>query len=138
MLRYMLDTNVCIHAMRHPDSGIADHFKANAAAMCISTISLHELLYGVEKSPRPDYHRQLTMDMVSRLEILDFDAAAADHAGDIRADLAKSGALLGAYDMLIAGHARSLGLTIVTHNVREFSRVKALLLEDWQTKEIQS
>lgn len=134
MLRYMLDTNVCIHVMRHPDSPIVAHFNANKTALCISTITLHELIYGAEKSARPEHHRDLTIDLISRLEVLQFDAGAADHSGDIHATLAKSGSLIGAYDMLIAGHARSLGLTVITHNMRGFSRVDGLLCEDWQAE----
>ena len=71
------------------------------------------------------------MDMASRLAVLDFDAEAASHSGSIHATLAKTGSLIGAYDMLIAGHARSLGLVIVTNNLREFSRVDGLRCEDW-------
>jgi tRNA(fMet)-specific endonuclease VapC len=131
MLRYMLDTNVCIHVMRHPDSPIAPRFKAHAGELCISTITLHELFHGVERSSRPDFQRELTMDLVSRLDVLDFDDAAATQSGNIHATLARSGQLIGSYDMLIAGHARSLGFIIVTGNLREFSRVEGLRCEDW-------
>jgi tRNA(fMet)-specific endonuclease VapC len=131
MLRYMLDTNVCIHVMRHPDTPMAAHFKANEGALCISAVTLHELLHGAEKSQRPAFQRDLTMDLVSRLDVLDFDAEAATHSGNIHATLAKSGQLIGAYDMLIAGHARCLGLILVTNNQREFSRVDGLRCEDW-------
>lgn len=131
MLRYMLDTNICIHVMRHPDTPVAARFKENEGGLCISTITLHELLHGAEKSQRPVFQRDLTMDMASRLAVLDFDAEAASHSGSIHATLAKTGSLIGAYDMLIAGHARSLGLVIVTNNLREFSRVDGLRCEDW-------
>lgn len=135
MLRFLLDTNICIHVLRHPDSGIADRFKTHGDALCISTVTLHELLHGAERSRRPDYHRELTEDLASRLTVLDFDAAAARHSGNIHATLAKSGQIIGAYDMLIAGHARSQGLTVVTGNLREFQRVEGLLCENWLASE---
>jgi tRNA(fMet)-specific endonuclease VapC len=131
MLRFMLDTNVCIHVMRQPDSPIKARFKAHAGELSISTITLHELIHGVERSNRPEFQRELVMDFVSRLEVLDFDSAAASQSGDIHATLAKSGTMIGSYDMLIAGHARSLGLLVVTNNLREFNRVDGLLCEDW-------
>jgi tRNA(fMet)-specific endonuclease VapC len=138
MLRYMLDTNLCIHVMRKPDSPVAGKFKSNAAGLCISTITLHELLHGVERSLRPEYQREITEELISRLDVLDFDDLAANHSGDIHAELAKTGQIIGAYDMLIAGHARSLGLTVVTNNLKEFTRVDGLRCEDWlaETKDI--
>jgi tRNA(fMet)-specific endonuclease VapC len=134
MLRYMLDTNVCIHVMRNPDSSIAAQFKASGGSLCISTVTLHELLHGAERSRRPEYQRALTEDLASRLAVLNFDDLAANHSGNIHATLANAGQIIGAYDMLIAGHARSLGLIIVTNNLREFSRVDGLRCEDWLTE----
>ncbi len=131
MLRYMLDTNLCIHVMRRPDSPVAAKFKANSGALCISTVTLHELLHGVERSARPDYQRTLTENLVSRLAVLEFDDNAAHHSGNIHATLAKVGQLIGSYDMLIAGHARSLGLIVITNNLGEFTRVDGLRCEDW-------
>jgi len=131
MLRYMLDTNICIHVMRYANSPLAGKFIANSGRLAISTVTLHELLHGVERSNRPDYQRELTEDLVSRLELLDFDDMAATYSGEIHATLAKSGQIIGAYDMLIAGHARSLSLTVVTGNMREFTRVEGLRCEDW-------
>ncbi len=131
MLRFMLDTNLCIHVMRHPGSPAGDRFKANSGTLCFSTITLHELLHGAERSSRPEYQRDLTMSLVSRLDVLDFDDAAAHHSGEIHARLAKAGRIIGAYDMLIAGHARSRGLSIVTNNLGEFTRVEGLRCEDW-------
>lgn len=131
MLRYMLDTNICIHVMRNPGSGVLGKFNAHATGLCISAITLHELLHGAERSRRPAYQRDLTEQLVSRLDLLDFDDLAANHSGDIHAALAKAGQMIGAYDVLIAGHARSLGLTIVTNNLREFTRVDGLRCEDW-------
>jgi tRNA(fMet)-specific endonuclease VapC len=131
MLRYMLDSNLCIHVMRNPDSRAADKMKENAGALAISMITVHELFYGADKSRRPTYQRDLVMDFASKIEVLDFDAGAADHSGNIHATLAKVGAIIGAFDMLIAGHARSRGLIVVTNNLREFTRVEGLRCEDW-------
>jgi tRNA(fMet)-specific endonuclease VapC len=131
VIRYMLDTNVCIHVMRNRETPVRKQFNDNVGAMCISTVTLHELMHGVHRSARPTYQRELTLDLVSRLGVLEFDDLAANHSGDIHATLGKSGQLIGSYDMLIAGHARSRGLTIVTNNMREFTRVEGLICEDW-------
>ena len=135
IVRYMLDTNLCIQVIRRPQSATAERFKQHIGAMCVSTITLHELHHGSEKSARPAFQRQLTDQLVSGLEVLEFDGAAAEHSGEIHATLAKAGQIIGAYDMLIAGHARSRGLTVVTNNLREFLRVEGLRCEDWLTKE---
>ena len=131
MLRYMLDSNLCIHAMRNPDSKVLAKLDAHEGEICISSIVFHELIHGADKSRRPEHHRQRIADFVDGLDLIEFDAAAADHSGNIHAVLAKAGAVIGAYDMLIAGHARSLGLTVVTSNMREFERVEGLRCEDW-------
>ena len=131
MVRYMLDTNVCIHVLRQPDSLIADRFKENEASLSISAITLHELHFGADRSQRPAYQRALTDKLAARLTVFEFGSDAASHSGNIHAALAKSGQLIGAYDMLIAGHARSLGLTVVTSDVNDFKRVDGLLYEDW-------
>lgn len=130
-MRYMLDSNLCIHVMRKPASDTAAKFKEHHGLMCISTITLHELIHGAEKSSRTAFQQQLVDDLTAGLDILHFDAEAASHSGQIHANLAKSGQIIGAYDMLIAGHARSRNLTLVTNNLREFSRVDGLRCEDW-------
>ena len=131
----MLDSNVCIHLMRHPDSPVRVRFNFNYDVLCISTVTFHELVHGVHRSARPEYQRDLTIDLISRLDVLDFDDAAAHHSGEIHASLAKIGSVIGAYDMLIAGHARSRGLTVITNNMREFKRVEGLRCEDWLAEE---
>ncbi len=131
MLRYMLDTNLCIAVLRDPHSPAAERFKANEADLSISTVTLHELHFGADKSRRPEYQRALTETFTARLAVLEFDAEAASHSGNIHAALAKAGNIIGAYDMLIAGHARSRGLIVVTNNLREFGRVAGLRCEDW-------
>ncbi len=90
-----------------------------------------ELLRGAAKSARPIHNRQEVERFAARLDVLSFDADAADHAADIRADVERRGELIGPYDVMIAGHARSRGLTVVTGNLGEFRRVSGLRCEDW-------
>lgn len=99
--------------------------------MAVSTITVAELAYGVERSSRPDQNRGAVEEFLALLEVMPLDASAAEHAGRIRAELAITGTPIGAYDALIAGQARSRGLVVVTNNTREFARVPGLLLEDW-------
>ena len=131
MLRYLLDTNLCIRVLRDRPTHIRDRFNAEADGLCTSTIVLTELLHGAAKSARPDHNRQEVERFVARIEVLPFDEAAAAHAGDIRASLERKGQTIGGYDVLIAGHARSRGLIVVAGNMGEFTRVKGLRSEDW-------
>jgi tRNA(fMet)-specific endonuclease VapC len=88
-------------------------------------------LHGAAKSARPEVNRREVENFAARLEVLPFDAAAAHHAADIRAALERRGRSIGGYDVLIAGHARSRGLIVVTGNRGEFDRVDGLICEDW-------
>ena len=130
-LRYMLDTNVCIHLMRYSDDHLLARLDDHEHEICISTVTWHELAHGAEKSRRPEHERTLMTNLAAGLEVLDFGTDAADHSGNIHATLARSGQVIGAFDMLIAGHARSRGLTVVTNNLREFARIEGLRCEDW-------
>jgi len=134
MLRFMLDTNLCIRVLRDRPQGLRPRFNAEAAGLCISTITLTELLHGAARSARPTENRDAVEHFAARLTVLDFDAPAAAHAGEIRATLQRKGEQIGAYDVLIAGHARSRGLVVVTGNLGEFTRVPGLLCEDWITE----
>lgn len=131
MLRYMLDTNLCIRLLRDRPQGLRARFNAEANGLCLSTIVLTELLHGAEKSARPAENRHEVERLAARLEVLPFDEAAAAHAADIRASLEGRGLGIGGYDVLIAGHARSRGLVVITGNLGEFSRVDGLRSEDW-------
>ena len=131
MLRYMLDTNLCIRVLRDRPAGLRECFNAEAAGLCISAVTLAELLYGAEKAARPVEMRQQVEGFAARLTVLPFDDAAAVHYGDIRADLERRGQVIGPYDLMIAGHARSKGLVVVTGNLGEFTRVAGLRAEDW-------
>ena len=131
MLESMLDTNVCIRAMRKGGEHLRERLKNDGAKLCLSTVILHELYVGAELSARPDHHLALVEELAARLSILDFDDAAARHAADIRAYLTRKGSLIGSNDMLIAGHARSVGLKLVTSDLSDFRRVDGLRCEDW-------
>jgi tRNA(fMet)-specific endonuclease VapC len=131
MLRYMLDTNLCIRVLRDRPTAIRERFNLNADGLCISSIVLAELLHGAAKSARPEHHRREVEAFAARLEVAPFDASAADHAANIRATLERQGRKIGAYDLLIAAHARALGLVVVTGNLDEFGRVEGLRCEDW-------
>jgi len=131
MLRFMLDTNLCIRVLRDRPAGLRERFNREANSLCLSTIVLTELLVGAEKSNRPTEIRREIERFIARLEVLPFDDAAAAHAAEIRAQLERRGQGIGGYDTLIAGHARSRGLIVVTGNLREFSRVEGLRSEDW-------
>ena len=127
----MLDTNVCIRAMRHGGDHVRERLKAESESLCLSTIVVHELYVGAELSARPEHHHHLVNELVARLTLFDFDEVAARHAADIRASLSRAGKLIGANDILIAGHARSLGLKLITSDLSDFSRVDGLRCEDW-------
>jgi len=127
----MLDTNLCIRLLRDRNPALRARFNAESAGLCISTIVLTELLHGAAKSARPVENRNDVELFAARLEVLPFDAAAAAHAGNIRAALEREGRAIGGYDVLIAGHARTRGLVVVTGNLREFERVEGLRAEDW-------
>lgn len=131
MLRYMLDTDTCIRAMRAlATSTLAGRFNRHAEQICISSIVLAELHYGAENSQRTADNLVRIENFVSRLQsILDFDAAAAADFGRIRVALRQTP--IGSIDTLIAAHARSRGLIIVTGNVDEFGRVPGLGVETW-------
>ena len=131
MLRYLLDTNVCIRVLRDRPPEARERFNLEADSLCISAVVLTELLHGAAKSSRPEHHRAEVERFAARLEVLPFDDIAADHAADIRATLERKGQPIGGYDLLIAGHARSRGLTVVTGNLVEFGRVDGLRCEDW-------
>ncbi len=131
MLHSMLDTNLCIRALRDRPAYIRERLKAEARECCISTIILHELYFGTELSAEPAENREVVDKFASSLIVLEFDSPAAQHAAEIRATLQRKGQLIGPNDLLIAGHARSLGLKLITGNLKEFTRVDGLRCEDW-------
>lgn len=131
MAGYLLDTDICIHAIKAKDAGLRAKFSDNHDALAISTVTLSELLYGAEKSARPERNRRVVKDFAARVDVLGFDHECAAHTGDIRAALARLGTPIGAYDVMIAATARAHGLIMVTNNIREFERVDGLRVETW-------
>ncbi|MDY6338738.1 MAG: type II toxin-antitoxin system VapC family toxin [Saccharofermentans sp.] len=131
-MRYMLDTNICIYVIKHkPERVFRKLKKIKPEDVCISSITYAELAYGVEKSAQPERNRLALSMMLSSIEIVAFDDAAADEYGEIRAGLERKGTPIGSLDMLIAAHARSLGCTLVTYNTKEFCRVEGLEVVNW-------
>lgn len=131
MSGYMLDSDLCVRVLRDRTPELNERFSLSSDELYISTLVLTELLLGALKSGRPDQHRQKVDRFAARVTVLPFDALAAEHAAEIRADLERRGRMIGSYDVLIAGHARSRGLIVVTGNVREFGRVDGLRCENW-------
>lgn len=136
MIKYLLDTNICIYVIKHRPIEVLSKFNECSGRMAISSITLAELLHGCEKSQKVEHNTRQVEDFCSRLEVLEYGASAAQHYGAIRANLEKSGQTIGVNDLHIAGHARSLGLSVVTNNEREFQRVQGLLVENWVQKDI--
>lgn len=131
MLKYLLDTNIAIYVIKRRPVEVLGKFNENTTRMAISVITLAELLHGAEKSSQPTSNLEIVEDFCSRLEVLPYTAKAAQHYGSIRAALERAGQPIGVNDLHIAAHARSEGLVVVTNNVGEFSRVPALLVENW-------
>lgn len=129
-MRYLLDTNAVIAVLNRNDTFIQTMTQHAPTDIGVSAVSWFELQYGAHKSQRST--ENLTRLGKLRFEILPFDASAADMAGRIRADLERRGLPIGGFDTLIAGHALSRGLTLITHNLREFRRVEGLSAESWQ------
>lgn len=132
MLRYMLDTDICSYVMKRSHDPLLRRLqRVPVSDVCVSVVTKSELLYGVEVSPRRQQDEAALNAFLNYVEVLDFPDAASSHYAQIRAQLKKSGKMIGANDLFIAAHARSLGLTLVTHNSQEFRRVHRLTIEDW-------
>jgi len=131
MIKFMLDTNICIFTIKNKPQIVREAFNLHDGQLCISAVTLMELIYGAEKSAAPEKNLAVVESFAARLEVLPFDNDAAAHTGMIRSELARAGTPIGPYDYMIAGHARSRGLIVVTNNLREFERVPGLRVEDW-------
>ena len=131
-MKYMLDTNICIYVIKHKQVEVIRRFlEHDPYDICVSSITYAEMMHGVEKSASKERNRIAYMAFMSAITILDFSAKAAEEYGRIRAELEGLGTPIGPMDMLIAGHAKSEDLVLVTNNTREFERVKGLKLENW-------
>ncbi|AYQ57168.1 type II toxin-antitoxin system tRNA(fMet)-specific endonuclease VapC [Bathymodiolus thermophilus thioautotrophic gill symbiont] len=131
MNKYLLDTNICIYVMKRKPIDLLEIFNENAGQMAISSITLSELIHGVEKSQQQKNNRLILEDFVSHLNVLDYTQKSAQQYGIIRADLEKKGVIIGVNDLHIAGHSISEGLILVTNNEKEFKRVHGLKVENW-------
>ena len=131
-MRYMLDTNIVVYAKNNRPEKVAERLsRYDPADLCISVITLAELERGVFRSSNPDRNQLALTLFLANVEVVPFGDAAAVEYGRIRAELQGKGTPIGANDLLIAAHAKSLGMTLVTNNAREFARVEGLALEDW-------
>ena len=131
---YLLDTNICVYTMnQHPEQveRRVDAMTEAGHLIGISSITLHELWFGIYKGERVQFNTTRLQNLVATLDVYPLDDAAAQLAADLRTTLRRLGQPIGPYDMLIAGHALSLDAVLVTNNTREFSRVAGLTLEDW-------
>ena len=131
MIKYMLETNILIYAIKNRPKRIREAFKQHSDYLCMSSVTLGELIYGAERSAQVTRNLQDIEGLAARMDVISFDYHAATHFGQIRAELSKKGKPIGPYDSMIAGHARALGLILVTNNVREFKRVPGLRVENW-------
>jgi tRNA(fMet)-specific endonuclease VapC len=131
-MKYMLDTNACIFLIkRKPEAVLRRLEKCLPGEVGISSITLAELHYGVEKSMHVQRNRDALDGFTLPLEMAPFDEQAAKNYGAVRAALESAGTPIGAMDMLIGAHALSLGVTLITNNTREFKRIKQLKTADW-------
>ncbi|MGD0095157.1 MAG: PIN domain-containing protein [Terracidiphilus sp.] len=132
MAVYMLDTDISSYVMKRTYGSVLKRLEKTAVAdVCISAITKAEIMYGVEVSPRRRQDQAALDEFLRYVEVLDYPAAAALDYASIRADLKARGAMIGGNGLFIASHARSMGLTLVTKNTREFSRVEGLKIENW-------
>ena len=132
-MKLMLDTNVCIYLIKQRPASILERFTSHAVGdIGLSVITLAELEYGVTKSSRPARNREALEQFVSPLDVVSFDRHAAAAYGRLRTALEKKGQPIGSLDLLIAAHAVSLDVGLVTHNVKEFGKVPGVRIEDWE------
>jgi len=132
MPRYMLDTDTCSYIMKRSNDAVLKRLqKIPVSDVCISVVTKSELLFGVEVSPRRRQDESALNAFLQYVEVLDFLDAASPRYAKIRAHLKTLGTMIGANDLFIAAHARSLGVTLVTNNTREFGRVPKLNIENW-------
>ena len=131
MLKFMLDTNIVIYTMKNRPQQVRETFKRHHGQLCVSVVTVGELVFGAERSARPERNLADVEAFLARLDVLPFDGPAATHFGQLRAELYSAGKPIGPYDMMIAGHARSQGLILITNNSKEFDRVAGLRIDNW-------
>jgi tRNA(fMet)-specific endonuclease VapC len=132
--RYLLDTDTCAFVLRRDSASLLERIQSvPLAQQAISVVTYAELLYGVQVSSKKKANQEALDALVRHLAVLDWSALAARHYAEIRADLKKRGSMIGANDLMIAAHARSLGAVVVTNNTKDFARVKGLKVENWMS-----
>jgi len=132
MIKYMLDTNICIYIIKQKPENVIERFRQTPVSdIGVSSITLSELEYGVMKSAKPEQNKLALAQFMAPIEICVYDDVAAQHYGKIRFQYEKQGTPIGSLDMLIAAHARALSSVLITNNVTEFKRVSNLKIENW-------
>lgn len=132
MIQYMLDTDICSYIIREKPIKVFERFETlEMDQLCISVITYAELIYGVEHSSSKKINRSIVDDFANHLNIIEWDKSAAEHYGKIRAFLQAGGNIIGAMDMMIAAHAVSQKMTLVTNNEKHFKRIPKLNIENW-------
>lgn len=131
-MKYLLDTDTCIYVINGRPQSVFDRFREERVGeIGLSSITLSELRYGAEKSLNPEKNLSALEDFITPLEVLEYGEQEAEEYGRIRSELERRGQPIGSMDMLIAAHARSIGVVLVTNNSREFKKVPGLPLETW-------
>ncbi|OGT25565.1 MAG: twitching motility protein PilT [Gammaproteobacteria bacterium RIFCSPLOWO2_02_FULL_42_14] len=131
-MKYMMDTNICVYIMnKRPVQVIEKFHRCNMEEIGVSSIVLSELHYGAHKSQQVEKNLLAINKFSIPVQVISYDECAAECCGEIRAMLEKAGTIIGAYDLMIAAHAISLNATLITNNLKEFSRIKKLKCENW-------
>jgi tRNA(fMet)-specific endonuclease VapC len=131
---YMLDTNMCIYIIKQKPRKVLETLKKqDARDVCVSVVTLAELAYGVAKSQQKEKNSIALTSFLAPLEILPLSDKAAVKSGEIRATLEIKGQIIGSCDLLIAAHALSENLILVSNNTGEFGRIPGLVLQNWSS-----
>jgi tRNA(fMet)-specific endonuclease VapC len=131
LITHLLDTDVCIHALKKRSRPVMQQIVAHEGRMAVSDVTLFELLHGAAGCSDPEHRTAVIEEFASQLAVLPFDTKSAYHAAAIRSKLEKTGNVIGPYDTFIAAIARTQSLILATGNVREFKRVEGLRVEKW-------
>jgi len=131
-MKYMLDTDICVTLIRKKSQRLLDKIDSfKLGDLGLSVVTIAELQYGIYKGQRQEEAQKALTKFLLSFEIVNFNSDVAITYGQIRADLERKGEVIGPYDFLIAAHAKTLGVILVTGNVREFNRVDGLIVENW-------